>query len=287
MSSLNKRFDTFFKKIVQLIDKFALLRTKIATFHKNCNIAKALGTACSVAGTIAIIFASGGTGVVVGSSTGLIAGFITNLIVNAIDEDETKKFLNDIKKLMDDFAIEMASMEPVLNYIARVLEKHEEEASVLDGTKAKIDKTFHHAQNITIQQLTTSSLEKLVNMKSKNFPKLIAAIKGEGGPAVAAIEKIFEMLPKMEEFFSKAASIEKFEMISGCAVYLQAFIQLAEVIVLVRSCLSEHVTVEMIDDIVPKLETIQNEYESILRQLQKMPSTSKTIVTKIGFEVYE
>lgn len=284
MSKLSIRFELFFLRITQLIEKFRILRNEMAKFHKKCNFVRGVGSIFSVVGVVGLAAATGGASVAVGRYTAsLIGGVVTSMFVNAVDEEATKKCLADVKKLLDDFAIEMASMEPLVNYIARVLAGNDEETAVLIGTRVNINKTYQNVEKLTSEKRAVGELEKLVKLlKGKNIPKLIASLKSNGGAFAAIIEKILKMLPFLEDALEKA-SVENAELLSDIAVCLQGLVQLVEVIVDVRTCLREHPTVEMIDKIVPKLENIKIDYQCILNQLNNANNT-QGLVVRIGFK---
>lgn len=285
--SLNIRFNIFFEQITQLIEKFRILRNEMEKFHSKCNFARGVGSIFSFVGIAGLAAATSGASVGFGRYTAsLIGGIVTSVLVRAVDKEATQKCLADVKKLLNDFAIEMVSMEPLINYITRVLTGNDEEIAVLHGAKVRISKTFQNVQKLASEEKTVvnnGELEKLVKLlKGRNIPKLMAVLKSEGGAFAAVIEKILKMLPFLEGLLEKA-SVENAELLSDIAVCLQGLVQLVEIIVDVRTCLREHPTVEMIDIIVPKLESIKVDYQCILDQLSNVNNTGG-LVARIGFK---
>lgn len=284
MSSLSKRFEVFFVRITLLIEKFRTLRNKMAEFHKKCNFVRGVGAIFSLVGVVGLAVATAGASIPVSRYTAsLFGGVVTNLLVNAVDKDASNMCLADVNRLLDDFAIEMDSMEPLVNYIARVLAGNDEETTVLIGTRKSIKKTYQNVEKLASEKRAVGELEKLVKfLKGENIPKLIAALKSEGGAFSAIIEKVLKMLPFLEDALEKA-SVENAELLLDIAVLLQGLVHLVEVIVDVRTSLREHPTVEMIDRIVPKLENIKEDYQCILDQLNSDINT-QGLVVRIGFK---
>lgn len=131
----------------------------------------------------------------------------------------------------------------------------------------RIDRTFKAARDISNEERELSDRKRLLSLRITNVAKLIAAIKGQCGPTVAAaIDKFSKMLPQVEKFLTKSASPNNLAVLSECPVCVQAFLELAEIVDLARSWHRDHAIVALVDEIVPKLRTVEQEYRNIFIQ---------------------
>lgn len=268
MASVTTSLDNFSYRTTELIKKLRRLREIMTEKHSEYSFVKVVGTVLSLVGIMGVFTLTRKTAI--SAATG---GLIMNWFASAADKEVSQNILAHVKKLLDDFAIEMASVEPVVNYIVRVLAGNEEKIALFIGSRARIETSFQSAAQLANEERAIGELQKLITLlKGKDIPKLIVHLKSEGYAFAAMIEDIFQLLPCLENTLENS-SVEFVELMSDIALYLQGFIQLAVIMVDVRSCIREHPTVERIDKIVPKLESIKIEYQFIREQLININNT--------------
>lgn len=168
---------------------------------------------------------------------------------------------------MNEVGIQKASIDEIIDYFADVAKEDRQKIALLKASRQITDRTFQSAQKLSNQENEMRSLKRLIQLKVKIFPKLIAAIKGQGGAIIAAVESFAKILLKVKKLFKGStpnnAVVEHLEMLSECAVTLQVFMQLAEVIELLNSWQNDPVIVIMMNDIVRQLKIIYMEYRHI------------------------
>lgn len=256
MSSLNDAFAVMSKKIDGLINELEVLKVEMADFHRRCNVARGIGTAFTIAGTVATTAASAGSAAPVALPISLmIGGWVTNVLTKLVDNEETTKCVGDIKKIVRELADAIEAMEPIINYIARAYPNEGSEASVLAASRARIGKAFENLRKILDESVPISNLENIAFARVGIFPQLFLGMMGGGTLGGIAIGS--SQFPVIHDLFSSFPHYY---------VCLNVVFQLVEVIVLIRSCMRKHVTVEMIDDIVKKLKDMKVDYQRILDQ---------------------
>lgn len=274
MASINARFNNFFLDIDSIIKRIETLRNKMAYFSSNCNLARGVAFVGAI-----------GFGVMTGDiGTALFGSILGFCCVNSNDEVETKKCIANVKRLLDSFAIEMTSMEPVVDQIARVLQKNEEESAVLLSTRMRLSATFNHIHIISNQEREISALVAIVGrLREVDFVRLLSSIRASNDSTAAAIKRIFQLLPSLEEYVNDLENREKrmdLALMTSLASCLELFVHLVT-FVSIGDCLREHPTVELIDDIVPKLKSIKRDYQCILDQLNGIRIAERGFHAKI------
>lgn len=271
MESINARFSNFFLDIDSIIRRMETMRNEMANFSSNCNFARGL----VAAGAIGFGVMTGGVG------TAVFGTILCFCCVNSTDEVETKKCFASVKALLDSFAIEMTSMEPIIDQIAKVLQKNQEESAVLLSTRMRSSATFNHARLIANQEQEMSALVAIVGrLKEVNFVRLISGIRATNGSMAAAVNRIFQLLPLLEEYINDAENHKDSALMTSLASCLELFVHLVT-FVSAGDCLREHPTVELIDDIVPKLKSIKRDYKCILDQLNGIRIAERGFLAQI------
>lgn len=226
MSSVQSRLDNFTGRTEQLIENFHSLKEKRVESHCD-ELEVALKAENAAVGR---------------DSTGLRAYLPScpswlppaiAAIADAIPGSKTKRQLKMVRILIEEFAIEVAAMEPVVNYIVQ-------------------------------------NTRKELNREPKKCMQLLeraALIKLDDKQLIADIEKVFKMLPELN--LSLKGQTKK--MNSNFTLYWQAFIQVSELILLVKRHLSEgkRVSDEAIDDIVLRMDDIKKVYRKMFFQWEQ------------------
>lgn len=290
MASLNDRFDQFLEHTAELIEKLEKLKTEMQTFHRQVNAARGAGSTVEVVGATATFVGTVvrlikmwnpqiGYLAEIGMDTidnialmglgGVAAGATSNYIVDVVDKDATIKCMAQIMRLLDEFEnVELASMAQIMGFVERVLEKDEEEATVFAAIRLKIELTLRNIQNAANRPEVLDNLDRIVNLKYKIFPQLFAVLTTEkGSEAASEILKFFEKLPLLEKIIKESPSIEKVTQAASVLLFVNLILHIAEMVKAIRSCGREHVTVEVINDIVPKLKSIRRELANMRDQL--------------------
>lgn len=272
MTSINARFINFFDDINRIIRRMEALRNEMANFSSNCNVARGV----VAIGAVGFSVMTGGIGAaVLGSLFGLAS-------INSADEEATKKCIASVKRLLNSFAIEMTSMEPIIDQIARVLEKNEEESAVLQSTRMRSSATINHAFILSNQERPISDLVVTVSrLREVNFVRLISSIRATNGRLADSVKRIFELLPILENYVNDPENHRDSALMTSLVSCLELFVHLVT-FVSIGDCLREHPTVELINEIVPKLESIKRDYQSILDQLNGIRIAERGFHAQIG-----
>lgn len=240
----------------------------MASFHMKCNMARTAGTTSSIVGIGGIaalnVASNSSKAAIAVASVGLISGIVLNLFAKSVDDDKTKECIADMKSLMDDFETEIASIQPIIEFIEQEMKKSELESAIYQGNVNRISKTL---QNILKyipffkkKQETVGTIEQLTLMGSKDFPKLSGDLKSAAATVVKSIPGMISMI--------KETTMMAIGVFTADLLFLVT--QMAEVVVSVNKILNEHEVVKVINEIVPKLQTIEETYRSILDQVQAL-----------------
>lgn len=269
--NIKSRFEIFSVKTGYLLKEFALLKKAKKSHSLKCKIVRGVGTVASLTTTGVIIAITDGVGAIVGRTVGALIGtVIVDRIIEGFDERDTVQCVTKINRLLDSFECEIAAMEPIIDFIARAFENDEAKTVSLQGMRAKVELLFQKSKT-----KASKTDEGIVCQLIEQISKVIE-FKNEIAASSAIIEKVYNVLSEMAKVMLKNNGTEICDQICKIAPYLLACASMIFAIWTFKRCMREHITIEMIDDIVYYLSEIRNEYEHISDLLDIVPSQAES-----------
>lgn len=270
-------------KTGDLLKEFALLKKAKKSHSLKCKIVRGVGTVASLAATGAIIVVTDGFGAIMGRTVGALIGtIVVDQIIEGFDERDTVQCVAKINRLLDSFECEIAAMEPIIDFIARAFKNDEVETASLKGMRAKSELLFQKSK-----KKASKTEEGIVSQLIEQISKILEC-KNEIAASSTIIEKVYNVLSEMIKVMMKNNGAEICDQICNIAPYLVACASMILAIWTFKRCIREHITVEMIDDIVYNLKEIRVEYEKISDLFDTIPcqaESARCVTTQVNYNV--
>lgn len=172
------------------------------------------------------------------SATGVILRLLGILPINSKNIDVIKA-RKTIKAIHRDFEVEIASLEPVIDHIMEDLWGKEKDAHICYG------------ENLDTERI--------------RYLQLIAEAQSGEGKNAACEAKIFKMSQTLEKIVKQESNCVN----SASIIYLQLFLRISEIIILMEKEFCEQISSKLIDEAVEKFSDITKLYKNLYDEWEK------------------
>lgn len=239
MHSIKNKFIKMIAEFNETSVELEILKREMEKFDIICKVILGISIVVGVAGSIGVTITTFGLGLHAVFGCFSAGGWFTSMATEMINIDVTRKSMANIMKFVQKIEITIQSMEPTIDFIVSLYPTDGAEAAVLTSTKEKIYSIFKNIREILGQTDATDHTEP---------------------------NGIFENIRKMQDDVADLVANR-----TGLAgrdahhfMFLAVILQSVNVIVFIRKCMRDHVTVEKINDIVLLMEELKKEYIRIL-----------------------
>lgn len=282
------RFEKLINNLDKIIEEFKELDRQMKSFKQFCDGKKITGTTLSTigacAGVAALLVAPVAIPFVGGfAALSTIGGMTTNIITGQVDEGKTKDCKEKMKNLITRFQEDYEAFKVFARFLAEqiFILANESQCSFEAAMAVIMAKSGNLAtiKNQLDNSEEMSRLDMMVLGKYAFLPVFLMAMLEDSKIAVGMCEAVLKISCPLPVQCTNLVSACKIggKMFARSVVVVNVILQIAEISATIDNATKNHVTCDEIAKILEKLNSIKDNYESILTEMKLVRDSQLTL----------